>query len=163
MKAWLGLGGNIGDVCSTFKNALTFLQETNELIVLTSSHLYKTSPWGRVDQNDFLNLCLLIETTLDPEKLLDKCLYVEKKSGRQRIEKWGPRTLDIDILAYENISYLKTEKLTLPHPFLTERAFVLRPLNDIAPELIISGKTIRQWNAEVVDDNIEKLNFEFIV
>jgi 2-amino-4-hydroxy-6-hydroxymethyldihydropteridine diphosphokinase len=93
-----------------------------------------TPPWGKTDQAEFHNAAVLIETTLEPLELLDFCLATEAEIGRVRLEKWGPRAIDIDVIAYDDL-VLETERLTLPHPYAHERDFVLDPVREIAPDI----------------------------
>ena len=144
VRAFLALGGNVGDVEKAFRTSLDALRATAQVNVIKESAIYRTPPWGKTDQPDFLNMATEIETTLSPHALLDLCLEIERASGRVREERWGPRTIDLDIIAYEN-QVIADERLTLPHPHAHERAFVLAPLNDIAPDLMISGKSVRDW------------------
>lgn len=140
--ASLGLGGNIGDPPAAMAEALRQLDARSDCRVVAVSKLYSTPPWGKTDQADFFNCCALVETSLEPEDLLDLCLSIERGMKRERIERWGPRTIDIDILTYADREQ-KTGKLELPHPRMTERGFVMMPLADIAPDLVIGGRTVR--------------------
>jgi 2-amino-4-hydroxy-6-hydroxymethyldihydropteridine diphosphokinase len=142
--AALGLGGNIGDPPAAMSHALRAIDAHQDCRVTAVSRLYLTPPWGKTDQADFFNCCALVETRLEPEDLLDLCLAIEKDMKRVRDERWGPRTLDIDILAYGTREQ-KTDKLELPHPRMTERAFVMLPLADLAPQMMISGKKAETW------------------
>ncbi len=157
-EALLALGGNIGDVRGTLDRAIAALCEDGRLRLKARSSDYLTPPWGIEDQPRFVNLCVAVETDLDPHALLDRAQAVERAFGRDRVRerRWGPRTLDIDILAYDDV-VLDEPKLTLPHPRLFERAFVLVPLAEIAPELVIAGKRIRDALARVDTTGIEKL------
>jgi 2-amino-4-hydroxy-6-hydroxymethyldihydropteridine diphosphokinase len=146
-KAWLGLGGNIGDPVASMAKALRALDRRQDTRVVAVSPVYKTPPWGKTDQAWFHNACAEVETSLDPESLLAVCLDIEKHLKRQRLERWGPRTIDVDVLAYEDIDAYASPSLVLPHPRMTERAFVLVPLADISPELRISGKSVEEWCA----------------
>jgi 2-amino-4-hydroxy-6-hydroxymethyldihydropteridine diphosphokinase len=114
--------------------------------VIARSSVIETPPWGKTDQPAFLNMAVALETSLSPEDLLRQIQAIERALGRQRIEHWGPRTLDLDILCYEGESR-DTPALRLPHPFLTERRFVLEPLAEIAPDLVVRGKTVCEWLA----------------
>ena len=140
--AALGLGGNIGDPRAAMAGALRQLDLRDDCRVAAVSRLYSTPPWGKTDQADFFNCCALVETSLPPEDLLDVCLSIERGMKRVRIERWGPRTIDIDILVYGELEQ-STAKLELPHPRMTERGFVLMPLADIAPDLPLNGRTVR--------------------
>lgn len=132
-KVYLLTGGNVGDSLST-------LQKANELIrdrvgrIIKSSSVYKTAAWGKTDQDDFLNQVLEVETSLSPEDLMDALLKIEIDLGRKRIEKYGPRIIDLDILFYDDL-VLKSERLTIPHPQIQFRRFVLQPLNELEPAL----------------------------
>lgn len=155
--AWLGLGGNVGNVQAAMASALRLLNETDGFEVEAVSPIYKTPPWGVVDQPWFLNCCARVVTDLSPEQLLDACQAAERAGKRERIVRWGPRTIDIDILVFDGVEQ-DEERLTLPHPRMLERAFVLVPLADIAAQLIMKGKTVRQW-ADIIDrDGLEKLD-----
>ncbi|MCJ2027393.1 2-amino-4-hydroxy-6-hydroxymethyldihydropteridine diphosphokinase [Methylobacterium sp. J-067] len=109
--------------------------------VVARSPDYRTPPWGKTDQPWFLNGAVAIETDLDPHALLDACQGIERDLGRIREERWGPRIIDIDVLAYEGAA-VEDERLVLPHRYVRERAFVLVPLNEIAPDLTIGGETV---------------------
>ena len=142
--AWLGLGGNIGDVQANMAVALQLLSAGEAVEILAVSPIYKTPPWGNVDQDWFLNAAAKISTTLSPELLLDACLSAEKALKRKRIVRWGPRSIDVDLLIYEGVERAD-DRLTLPHPRMHERAFVLKPLADISPELLIYRKSVSDW------------------
>ncbi|KPF43837.1 2-amino-4-hydroxy-6-hydroxymethyldihydropteridine diphosphokinase [Rhizobium sp. AAP43] len=142
--ATLGLGGNLGDPAAAMAHALQRLDEREDCRVLDVSRLYRTPPWGKTDQADFYNACAAIETRLEPEALLFACLDIEREMKRVRSERWGPRTIDIDILTYGDIE-LHVDVLTLPHPRMTQRAFVLLPLADIRPDLAVSGRSVASW------------------
>ncbi len=139
--AYLSLGGNLGDVRLNFISACRMIEQLFDTKITARSKLYRTPPWGLCEQPDFLNACLKIETALPPEDLVREFLEIEHRHGRKRGPRYGPRTLDIDLLSYGNIE-LKSDALTLPHPSLFERAFVLLPLADIAAEVTIAGRKI---------------------
>lgn len=139
--AALSLGGNIGDVAAAFAKALRGFDEHDGVRVIARSQVWRTPPWGKTDQPDFLNMAALVETSLTPHELLALCLEVERSAGRERGERWGPRTLDIDIVAYDNIT-LADETLTLPHPRAAERAFVLVPLAEIAGGVQVGAQSV---------------------
>jgi 2-amino-4-hydroxy-6-hydroxymethyldihydropteridine diphosphokinase len=124
--------------------ALRAIDGRSDCRISAVSRLYSTPPWGKTDQADFFNCCALVETTLSPEALLDACLSVERAMKRVRLERWGPRTIDIDILTYADLEQ-RTERLEIPHPRMTERGFVILPLADIAPELPVSGRSVQDW------------------
>ena len=132
-RAWLSLGANIGDRWRQLEEALRRLNGHPAIRLRTLSAIIETEPWGKTDQPRFLNLAVEIETTLLPTALLKACLDVERAMGRERKERWGPRTIDIDVIAYERLR-TSFRGLTLPHPHAHEREFVLRPLRGISPE-----------------------------
>lgn len=154
-RVLLGLGSNLGDAAATFAAAVARLEQGG-MRVVARSFSYRTPPWGPVPQPDFINLCLLVETDLVPHALLAATRAIESDLGRKRSLRWGPRTIDIDILAYDD-AQIADPDLQIPHPRLTERAFVLVPLLDIAPDWRIQGRTIRDWAAEVDVSGIERL------
>jgi 2-amino-4-hydroxy-6-hydroxymethyldihydropteridine diphosphokinase len=145
--ATLGLGGNIGDPQAAMADALRRLDGRNDCRVTEVSRLYRTPPWGKTDQADFYNCCAAVETRLAPHALLAACLDIERDMKRVRIERWGPRTIDIDILTYASIA-LDEDHLTIPHPRMTQRAFVLMPLADFAGDLVIDGRRVADWLAD---------------
>jgi 2-amino-4-hydroxy-6-hydroxymethyldihydropteridine diphosphokinase len=128
--------------------ALRQIDQRGDCRIVAVSRLFVTPPWGKTDQADFFNCCALVETSLEPEPLLDLCLDIERKMKRVRIERWGPRTIDIDVLTYDEQAQ-KTERLELPHPRMTERGFVVMPLADIAPDLMVRGRAVREWLTEI--------------
>lgn len=153
-SAALGLGGNIGDPVKAMAAALQSLDRRDDCRVAAVSRLYRTPPWGKTDQSFFFNACAAVETLLPPEALLDVCLSIEREMKRERIERWGPRTLDIDVLTYGDVVQ-DAPRLELPHPRMTERGFVLMPLADIAPDLLVKGRTIGDWLDEADVAGIE--------
>ena len=132
--AWLSLGANIGDPRAQLAEAVQRIDEHPEVAVSARSSVLTTKPWGKTDQPDFANMAIAVETALEPVALLDVLLGIELTMGRVRKEVWGPRLIDIDIIAYERVT-TRTDRLTLPHPHAHERAFVLDPLNEIAPDV----------------------------
>ena len=157
-SAIIALGGNIGDVRATFKAAIADICALAQARLLARSSDYATPPWGEEQQPPFVNACIEIETGLAPHALLDVMQAVERTFGRDRSNerRWGPRTLDLDLIAYDDLA-LQTPALTLPHPRVLERAFVLVPLAEIAPERKIGGRTVRAALAEVSSAGIERL------
>ena len=137
----LGLGGNVGDVAAAFVEALVRLGSAPGVNLATWSSVFRTPPWGKLDQPDFLNMAALVETTLSARALLALCLDVERGLGRERRERWGPRLIDIDILTYGDAT-IEEPNLKLPHPRLTERAFALAPLAEVAPRLMVGGRAV---------------------
>lgn len=154
----IALGGNVGDVRATFTKAIANICGMTQAVLVARSSDYATPPWGDEQQEPFINACIEIETSLDPHALLFTLHKIEKKFGRDRANerRWGPRTLDLDIIAYNDVRLDKPE-LTLPHPRLFERAFVLAPLAEIAPDRPIAGRTPRQALAKLPADGIERL------
>ena len=141
MRAYLGIGSNIGDMASMLDRAVAGLDARSWITVAARSADYRTPPWGKTDQPWFLNGALAVDTDLDPHALLDACLAVETELGRVREERWGPRLIDIDVLSYEGAS-VEDARLVLPHRFVRERAFVLVPLAEIAPNLVVGGERV---------------------
>jgi 2-amino-4-hydroxy-6-hydroxymethyldihydropteridine diphosphokinase len=143
-EALLALGGNVGNVRETLDRAVARLCDDREVRLIARSSDYATPPWGVEDQPPFVNLCLAVGTDLAPHALLQRTQAVERAFGRDRAHerRWGPRPLDIDILAYDDMT-LATDDLMLPHPRIFERAFVLVPLAEIAPDRVISGRRVR--------------------
>lgn len=131
---YLSLGSNLGDRARNLQGAIELLEEKG-IIVTKRSSVYETEPWGDQDQPLFLNMAIAIETTLEPEALLAVVKDVEAKLGREQCRRWGPRIIDLDILLYNHI-ILNEGALVIPHPFLHEREFVLRPLHEIAPHIM---------------------------
>ena len=147
LEAALGLGGNIGDRRSFIEQALTRLGQRPGIRITSVSALYETEPWGKTDQPRFLNAAATILTTLAAPALLEACIAVERSLGRERGERWGPRTIDIDILLYGD-ARMEEPGLAIPHPRLTERVFVLAPLADVMPGAQIGGRRIADWLAQ---------------
>ena len=157
-EALLALGGNVGDVRTALDRAVTLLCDGDAVRLIARSSDYRTPPWGVTDQPPFVNLCLVVETNLSPHALLDRALRVERVRGRDRRHerRWGPRPVDIDILAYDDVT-MDEGDLTLPHPRLFDRAFVLVPLAEISPARLIAGRRVRDALAAVDASGIEKL------
>lgn len=133
-KAWLSLGANLGDPVAQLAEALRRIDAHPAISLTRQSAVLATKPWGKTDQPDFANQAVEVETTLKPIELLDVILSIEIAMGRVREEVWGPRLIDIDMIAYDHVE-IKTARLTLPHPYAHERDFVLVPLAEIAPEV----------------------------
>lgn len=138
-KACLGLGSNIGDRPSHLKKALELLK-LEKVTIDSVSSLYETVPIGGPPQELFLNACLTFITALGPAELLQKLLAIEEKLGRVRRKRWGPRTVDLDLLIYDEV-IMRTPMLELPHPRLAERDFVLIPLAEVAPGMNVPGRS----------------------
>ena len=143
-KAYLSLGANLGERGENIREALRRLALAEGVQLLQVAPFYETAPWGKTDQPGFINTCAEVGTSLPPLEFLHLCQQIERDLGRVRHEHWGARTIDIDLLVLEG-TVSDTEELRLPHPYLTERAFVLVPLADIAPELAVKGHSVREW------------------
>ncbi len=143
-RAVLGLGGNIDDSRKLLATAIGCLAAEPEIAVEAVSALYLTPPWGKIDQPAFLNAAVRIDTSLPPRQLLDTVLAIERRLGRVRMERWGPRRIDIDILLFGDVE-LDEPGLHIPHPRLTERAFALVPLQDVMPDAVFGGRGIEEW------------------
>ena len=157
-EALLALGGNVGDSRAILDRAVALLCAGADITLKARSSEYSTPPWGFEDQPPFVNLCIAVETTLDPQALLARAQEVERQLGRDRAHEIrnGPRTADIDILAYDDLT-LTTPALTLPHPRLFERAFVLVPLAEIAGDKVIAGSRVADAARTIDTSGIERL------
>ena len=155
-QAYLGIGGNIGDTRGNIERSIELLKENSEIQVTQISSFYETEPVGYTDQDWFLNIVVEIKTSLEPFELLKYCQYIENELKRERVIRWGPRTIDVDILLYEDfISY--DEVLTVPHPRMTERAFAMIPLYEINKDLVINEKKIKDIVEELKGEEIKKI------
>ncbi len=154
----IGLGGNLGDVRASFKCATELLCEDGTVRVVAQSSDYSTPPWGIADQPRFVNRAIAVETTLTPQELLALALEIERKLGRDRTRgpKNGPRVIDIDLLAFDEI-VIDEPGLILPHPRLLDRAFVLVPLAEIRPDAVIAGRRVADGLRNVDSAGIERL------
>lgn len=158
-RAAIGLGANLGDAAATLREAIAALARLPATELLRTSRLYRTPAWGRTEQPDFINAVALVETALPPRELLDALLVVERSFGRVRLdgERWGPRTLDLDLLLYGD-QVIDEPGLRVPHPHLHERAFALLPLAEIAPDAVIPGiGAVAAIAAGMAADGIEAL------
>jgi 2-amino-4-hydroxy-6-hydroxymethyldihydropteridine diphosphokinase len=157
-EALVGLGGNIGDVRATLDQAVEVFCDGSNVRLVARSSDYLTPPWGVVDQPPFVNRCIAVETLLAPRALLDRALAVERSLGRDRSreQRWGPRAIDIDLLTYDDVA-IDEPGLTLPHPRLFERSFVLAPLAEIVPDRVIAGVRVRDAVARVDTRGVERL------
>lgn len=158
-EALIALGGNVGDARATLGKAVDLFCDGSDVRLLARSADYRTPPWGDENQAAFINLCIAVETQLTPQALLARAQQVERSLGRVRAKdrRWGPRTADLDILTYDDV-ILDSPGLTLPHPRLFERAFVLVPLAEIAPpDRVIGGVRVRDALARVNATGIERL------
>lgn len=155
VQAYLGLGSNIGDRKQQLLKAIDLIGNIKGIKVTKQSSIYETAPIGYTDQPNFLNLCLEIETELSPQQLLKHCLDIEQQLHRVREIRWGPRTLDIDILLYSD-NIIETDNLSIPHPRMQERAFVLIPLNDIASDKKDPRLNQKIYDLVFPDDTVKK-------
>ena len=157
-EALIGLGANTGDARHTLDRAVALLCDDDQIRLIARSADYRTPPWGFEGQPPFINLCIAVETSLAPGKLLARAQAIEHALGRERSKerRWGPRPIDIDLLAYDDL-VLAGPELTLPHPLLFKRAFVLVPLAEIAPNRVIGGLRVRGALDRIDTSGIEKL------
>jgi 2-amino-4-hydroxy-6-hydroxymethyldihydropteridine diphosphokinase len=147
-RACIALGSNLGDPRQQVLDAMDALQTLPDSRVLQRSRLYRTPPWGVLDQPDFVNAVVAIDTSLSPHALLDALHAIEQQAGRVRLERNGPRTLDLDLLHMDGIQ-INDARLTVPHPRIAERAFVLLPLADVSPELQLRDGTVAELLARI--------------
>jgi 2-amino-4-hydroxy-6-hydroxymethyldihydropteridine diphosphokinase len=147
--AALLLGSNVGDRLGYLDIAIKKIGEQAGNVSAASS-LYETAPWGNTDQNSFINQAILIETNLSPEILLKTILDIEMQIGRKRLEKWGPRIIDIDILYYDDL-VISEDDLKVPHPYMQDRRFSLVPLNEISPAWV--HPVFHKTASQMLDDN----------
>jgi 2-amino-4-hydroxy-6-hydroxymethyldihydropteridine diphosphokinase len=133
-RVYIGMGSNMGSKAENLARARQMIEAIDDVNIVKASSLYQTPPWGKTDQEDFINQVIAIDTELPPLELLHELQNLEIKLGRQRHEHWGPRVIDLDILLFgeENIA---TEELKVPHPYVMQRLFVLMPLQEIEPDM----------------------------
>lgn len=157
-KALLSLGSNIGDRDANLTDAITRLRVHPLVTLLKRSSTYCTAPVGPVAQDDFYNLAILIETELDPDTLMQLCLDTEAAMGRDRKNavRWGPRLIDIDVILYDDLR-ITSALIELPHPRFRERAFVLVPMAEIAPDWVVDGETLDALAAKLDQSGIRKI------
>jgi len=158
VEAFIALGGNVGDVRSMFDRAVAMLCDDGAVRLVARSSDYRTPPWGVTDQAPFINAAIAVTTALPPHDLLARTEECERALGRNRARerRWGPRGIDLDLLAYDDLVVIDRD-LILPHPHLFERAFALVPLAEIAPEQVIAGIRVREALARVDASGIAKL------
>jgi len=157
--AYLGLGTNLGDRESYLAQALKELAGLPTIETGAVSSIYETAPVGLTDQPDFLNLVVSVRTALSPRELMDALLHIENKMGRVRTVRWGPRVIDLDLLVFGDVR-VEVPGLSVPHPRLRERSFVLIPLAEIAPDLILPGEkmTIKKLAEKLLENSDERGN-----
>ena len=152
-RAYVGFGANLGDPAAALRSAVAELGREAGFVSAVSP-VYRSAPVGVTGQPPFLNAVAALDTALPPDRLLDVLLAIETAYGRVRDVRWGPRTLDLDLIWYDGV-VRDGPRLTLPHPRAHEREFVLRPLCDIAPELALNGRTARRWLDELAPQGVE--------
>ncbi|MFC4558579.1 2-amino-4-hydroxy-6-hydroxymethyldihydropteridine diphosphokinase [Virgibacillus kekensis] len=158
-QVYLALGTNIEPRKEHLVKALQLLSRHDKILLVEKSSIYETAPVGYTNQAEFLNMVAEIQTSLSPLELLDYCQSIEQKLGRKREIRFGPRTIDLDILVY-NQENRKTDRLILPHPRMHERAFVLVPLHEISPELRFGekGKTVADYIEDLSESDIKDVS-----
>ncbi len=156
-RYYISVGSNRGDRLAHLRYAAAAL-EKHGIRLLAKSHIYETIPWGNREQDLFLNAAFFVEWDGNPENLLRELLKIEKERGRKRLVKWGPRTLDLDLICGDGVTS-DTEFLRLPHPLALERAFVLIPLADMNPNLQICGIYVSKRISELIDkDDVKSIS-----
>lgn len=155
-RVFIGLGGNVGNPARAIAAALAALARHPQIRVVAISSLYRTPPWGKLDQPSFLNAAAELSTSLEPRKLLAACLEVERSLKRERGERWGPRTIDIDIIAYGD-RVIREDGLEIPHARFASRAFVLIPLAEIAGQMSIGGESVTDLAQKTDASGVEKV------
>jgi 2-amino-4-hydroxy-6-hydroxymethyldihydropteridine diphosphokinase len=153
----VALGSNLGDKAANIDRAVALLTERGDVRLLARSRNYATEPWGKTDQDWFVNAAIAVASELDPRQLLGRCKEIERAMGRVETEKWGPRIIDLDLLVYRD-GDVNDPDLILPHPHIGARAFVLAPLMDIAPDLVISGKSVREMYGAIDVSSVRTLD-----
>jgi 2-amino-4-hydroxy-6-hydroxymethyldihydropteridine diphosphokinase len=153
----VALGSNLGDKTANIDRAIALLTGRGDVRLLRRSHNYATEPWGKTDQDGFVNAAIAVGTKLGPRQLLARCKEIERRMGRVATEKWGPRIIDLDLLVYRDRA-VDDPDLVLPHPHIGARAFVLAPLMDVAPDLVINGKSVRAMYAEIDASSVRPLD-----
>ena len=157
VRAYIGLGSNLDNPAEQLRQAQTALARQPGIHLAACSRFYRSAPLGPQDQPDYVNAVAALDTELAPEALLDALQAVEAAQGRVRLRRWGPRTLDLDILLYGD-AVLATPRLSVPHPGLAERNFVLHPLAELAPDLVLpDGRTLAELLAQCDSAGLEPL------
>jgi len=158
-KVFLSLGSNIGDRLNHLEEAIKMISEIDNIELKSKSSFYETEPVGYLDQDLFMNCVIEIETILQPYEVLDCCMDIEQQLKRKRVIRWGPRTIDVDILIYDDI-VMDEERLIIPHPRMTERAFVMVPLSEIFDDGSIGHKSVREYMTTMNIEGIRKITHE---
>lgn len=154
--ATIGLGSNVGDRPAQIDEAIRRLTADGAIRLVARSRLYRSAPWGVTDQEWFANACITIRTNLSPRALLQRCQAVENDMGRVRTRRWGPRNIDVDILTYRDCE-IRESDLIIPHPLIGERAFVLMPLKEVAPDIKIGGASLDALLSKLDGREVEPL------
>ncbi|MCW0208692.1 MAG: 2-amino-4-hydroxy-6-hydroxymethyldihydropteridine diphosphokinase [Achromobacter sp.] len=154
VRAYVGLGANLGDGAATLRQVLAELRDTDGILAVAASPFYRSAPVEATGP-DFINAVAAVDTDLAPLALLDALQALENRHGRQRSYRNAPRTLDLDLLLYGDVR-MEHERLSLPHPRMRLRAFVLLPLSDLAPETVLEGRRIEDWIGGIRDQAIER-------
>lgn len=152
----VALGSNLGDKSANIDTAIRLLTKKGDVRLVARSRYFATEPWGKTDQDWFVNACIGVATSLKARELLARCQDIERRMGRVPTEKWGPRIIDLDLLVYGDKA-IRDPDLVLPHPHIGERAFVLAPLMDIAPDLEINGRSVRALYAKIDASSVRPL------
>ncbi|HET6321109.1 MAG TPA: 2-amino-4-hydroxy-6-hydroxymethyldihydropteridine diphosphokinase [Hyphomicrobium sp.] len=155
--AIIALGSNMGDKTGNIDRAVALMTERGDVRLVARSANYATPPWGKTDQDWFVNAAMSVDTELSHHALLARCKDIEVEMGRVVIERWGPRVIDLDVLVYRD-TILNDPDLVLPHPHIGARAFVLAPLMDIAPDLVIGGRSVRAMYDAVDRAGVRRLD-----
>lgn len=152
----VALGSNLGDKAANIERAIELLTEAGDVRLLARSLDYATEPWGKTDQDWFVNAAISVSTRLQPRALLARCKEIEERMGRVVTERWGPRIIDLDLLVYRGVT-MSGDDLVLPHPHIAARAFVLAPLMDIAPDLVIGKHSVREMYDAIDHSSVRPL------
>jgi len=151
--AYIAIGSNVGDRLGQMREALRLMEASGEIRILQVGRIYENRAIGMGEADPFLNSVIKVETSIGAEALLDRCLSVEDELGRVRTGVWAPRTMDLDLLVFGN-EQCRTERLQLPHPRMQERDFVMMPFADVAPDLLVAGRTCREWAAALASEEL---------
>jgi 2-amino-4-hydroxy-6-hydroxymethyldihydropteridine diphosphokinase len=146
--ALIGIGSNVGDKAGNIARAIELLCSDGAVRLVRASRFYRSAPWGIAEQDWFANAAISVATSVPPHDLLRRCLAVEDDMGRVRQLKWGPRLIDVDVLTYRSET-VDDPDLKLPHPYIEQRSFVLVPLLDIAPNVLVRGRTVAELAAAI--------------
>lgn len=155
-KAYLSLGSNIGQKVDYLNKAVDIIRKNDFIHMVKVSSYYSTDPVGYLDQEEFVNLAVEIDTSMKPYELLALCHHIEETLNRVRLIRWGPRTIDVDIILFDDL-VMKNDVLTIPHPRMHERGFVLIPIQELNPELVIKGQTILTLIDQLPPSGVRKL------